>query len=133
MVPQGLILGPLFSLSIYITFPEAHTNRFTFYSLITLVVSSKAQTITTIETSTNTSTKNSAFYRVNCFIPIDIVIKLPTLSRNIRKCSYKTNTYYGFNYNVKEKYLGAYKYECSNLICYTLVACNTNNNNNNNK
>ena len=36
----------------------------------------------------------------------------------LEKIKYKTHTYHGFSYNVKEKYLGTYKYECSNLICY---------------
>ena len=61
------------------------------------------------------------FTESKCFISIDTVIKLHThtLSRNIRKhVQYKTHTYHGFSYNVKEKYLGTYKYECSNLICY---------------
>ena len=35
-----------------------------------------------------------------------------------KKTQKKTHTYHGFSYNVKEKYLGTYKYECSNLICY---------------
>ena len=34
------------------------------------------------------------------------------------KVKYKTHTYHGFSYNVNEKYLGTFKYECSNLICY---------------
>ena len=36
----------------------------------------------------------------------------------LEKVKYKTHTYHGFSYNVKAKYLGTYKYECSNLICY---------------
>ena len=36
----------------------------------------------------------------------------------LEKIKYKTHTYHGFSYNVKEKYLGTYKYERSNLICY---------------
>ena len=42
-------------------------------------------------------------------------IHYPEILENIK---YKTHTYHGFSYNVKEKYLGTYKYECSNLICY---------------
>ena len=36
----------------------------------------------------------------------------------LEKAQYKTHTYHGFSYNVKEKYLGTYKYECSHQICY---------------
>ena len=36
----------------------------------------------------------------------------------IEKVQYKTHTYYGLSYDVKEKYSGTYIYECSNLICY---------------
>ena len=36
----------------------------------------------------------------------------------IEKDKYKTHTYYGFIYNVEEKYLGTYIYEYSNIICY---------------
>ena len=36
----------------------------------------------------------------------------------IEKVKYKTHTYFGFSYNVKEKYLGTYIYECTNFICY---------------
>ena len=36
----------------------------------------------------------------------------------LEKDKYKTHTFHDFSYNVKEKYLETYKYECSSLICY---------------
>ena len=36
----------------------------------------------------------------------------------LERGQYKTRAYHGLSHNVKEKYLGTYKYECSNLLCY---------------
>ena len=47
----------------------------------------------------------------------DSVIKLHTHT-HYQKVKYKMHTYHGFSYNVKGKYLGTSKYECSNLIYY---------------
>ena len=58
---------------------------------------------------------------IKCFILIDTGIKLHTHSHYpeiLENVKYKTHTYHGFSYNVKEKYLATYTYECSNLICY---------------
>ena len=33
----------------------------------------------------------------------------------LEKVQYKTHTYHGFSYNVKEKYLGTYKYKCGRM------------------
>ena len=41
----------------------------------------------------------------------------------IEKVKYRIHTYYGFSYNVKEKYLGTYIYECTNRIYINVVAC----------
>ena len=38
--------------------------------------------------------------------------KYPEIPEKIKQ------TYHGFSFNVKEKYLQTYKYECTNLVCY---------------
>ena len=67
----------------------------------------------------------TCFHLIKCFISIISIIKLHAhthYTEILEKVKYKTHTYHGFSYNVKEKYLGTYKYECSNLICNK---CNT--------
>ena len=63
------------------------------------------------------------FTESNVLFSIDTVIKLHTHTHThthypeiLENVKYKTHTYHGFSYNVREKYLGTYNYECSNLI-----------------
>ena len=59
---------------------------------------------------------------LKCFISIDTDTHYQEI---LEKVKYKTHTWHDFSYNVKEKYLGTYKYGCSNLILCLVVACNT--------
>ena len=62
----------------------------------------------------------TCFHRIQCFVSIDSLIKLPVVTGGVvvynstpiihtpypeifKKVKYKTRTYHGFSYNVKEK------------------------------
>ena len=68
------------------------------------------------EYATNDTT---CIYRVECLTSINTVncrhthTQYPEIIENVK---YKIHTYFGFSYNVKEKYLGTYIYEYTNLI-----------------